>query len=184
MIRVVLDTGVYVSGVIARGGPPDLILRAWSQRVSSSPGRHGSVARVIDAGVIERAARVLADAAASPAQVIVFGSAARGETGPDSDLDFLVLEDDVPDRVAPPHRRQGRAARRVTARKGVASDSVLPADALACTPVYAVNEQQIEPAFQSSASACRQPRSIRRDAAHVASVAQRPGPLLGSGGRS
>lgn len=29
MIRVVLDTGVYVSGVIARGGPPDQILRAW-----------------------------------------------------------------------------------------------------------------------------------------------------------
>jgi len=29
VIRVVLDTGVYVSGVIARGGPPDQILRAW-----------------------------------------------------------------------------------------------------------------------------------------------------------
>jgi hypothetical protein len=33
-----------------------------------------------------------------------------------------------------------------------------PADALACTPVYAVNEQQIEPAFRSSPSACLQPR--------------------------
>jgi len=29
VIRVVLDTGVYVSGAIARGGPPDQILRAW-----------------------------------------------------------------------------------------------------------------------------------------------------------
>lgn len=33
MIRVVLDTGVYVSGVIARGGSPDLILRAWRRNV-------------------------------------------------------------------------------------------------------------------------------------------------------
>lgn len=40
-------------------------------------------------------------AAVHPARVILFGSVARGEEGPDSDLDFLVVLDDldVADRV-------------------------------------------------------------------------------------
>src|ERR1700761_9346557 len=49
---------------------------------------------------IEQAGRRLIDAAASPARVILFGSAARGELTPDSDLDFLVIERDVDNRVA------------------------------------------------------------------------------------
>ena len=47
---------------------------------------------------IERAGRLLAEAAASPAKVILFGSHARGDARPDSDLDFLVVEPEVPDR--------------------------------------------------------------------------------------
>jgi predicted nucleotidyltransferase len=40
---------------------------------------------------------VVADivAAARPVKVILFGSVARGEEGPDSDLDFLVVLDDL-----------------------------------------------------------------------------------------
>jgi len=49
---------------------------------------------------IERAARTLADVASSPARVILFGSHARGDAGAHSDLDFLVIEPDVPDRHA------------------------------------------------------------------------------------
>jgi predicted nucleotidyltransferase len=49
---------------------------------------------------IELAGLRLARTARSPAQVILFGSAARGELTPDSDLDFLVIERDVEDRVA------------------------------------------------------------------------------------
>jgi uncharacterized protein len=49
---------------------------------------------------IEQAGRRLADAAASPARVILFGSAARGELTPDSDLDFLVIEREVENRIA------------------------------------------------------------------------------------
>lgn len=37
---------------------------------------------------------------ADPEQVILFGSHARGEAGPNSDLDLLVVEREVPSRLA------------------------------------------------------------------------------------
>jgi predicted nucleotidyltransferase len=39
-------------------------------------------------------------AAASPVRIILFGSAARGDTGRDSDIDLIVVERDVRDRYA------------------------------------------------------------------------------------
>jgi predicted nucleotidyltransferase len=50
--------------------------------------------------LIELAGQRLVEAAGSPARVILFGSAARGELTRDSDLDFLVIERDVENRVA------------------------------------------------------------------------------------
>lgn len=50
--------------------------------------------------LIELAGQRLARAARSPARVILFGSAARGELTRDSDLDFLVIEREVENRVA------------------------------------------------------------------------------------
>jgi predicted nucleotidyltransferase len=50
--------------------------------------------------VIEVAGRKLAAAAKNPVKVVLFGSHARGDAGPDSDLDFLVVERDVGDRHA------------------------------------------------------------------------------------
>jgi predicted nucleotidyltransferase len=50
--------------------------------------------------LVQLAGQRLADAAASPARVILFGSAARGEMTRDSDLDFLVIERKVENRVA------------------------------------------------------------------------------------
>jgi predicted nucleotidyltransferase len=55
---------------------------------------------MLEMSVIERAGRVLADAAQSPARVILFGSGARGDSGANSDLDFLVIERTVDDRIA------------------------------------------------------------------------------------
>ena len=55
---------------------------------------------MISADVIELAGRRLAAAARQPARVLLFGSHARGDAGPDSDLDFLVIERDVPNRHA------------------------------------------------------------------------------------
>ncbi|HXE45678.1 MAG TPA: nucleotidyltransferase domain-containing protein [Conexibacter sp.] len=47
---------------------------------------------VLSAEAIERAGRTLANAAAAPARVFLFGSHARGDATSDSDLDFLVIE--------------------------------------------------------------------------------------------
>ncbi|MCX7242020.1 MAG: nucleotidyltransferase domain-containing protein [Burkholderiales bacterium] len=46
------------------------------------------------------AARRAASAASSPASVMLFGSYARGDADARSDLDLLVIEQDVPDKAA------------------------------------------------------------------------------------
>lgn len=53
---------------------------------------------MIDQAQIEAAVRTLAREA-SPEQIILFGSYARGDPGEDSDLDFLVIERQVQDRA-------------------------------------------------------------------------------------
>ena len=54
---------------------------------------------MIDPDLIDEAARRIV-AAAPGARVILFGSHARGEAGPDSDLDLLVVEPRVADRFS------------------------------------------------------------------------------------
>ncbi len=53
-----------------------------------------SIMKVIDEALIAEAGRRLA-AAAPDAQVVLFGSHARGEAHPHSDVDFLVVEPEV-----------------------------------------------------------------------------------------
>jgi predicted nucleotidyltransferase len=53
-----------------------------------------------------------------PERVYLFGSVARGDAGPDSDYDIMVV---VPDR-APPELRRSRAAFEALWGTGVASD--------------------------------------------------------------
>lgn len=55
---------------------------------------------MVDESVIQEAGRRLAGAAGSDARVILFGSHARGDAGPDSDLDFLVIEPRIKSRNA------------------------------------------------------------------------------------
>jgi predicted nucleotidyltransferase len=50
--------------------------------------------------MIERAGRALIDAAPAHAKVILFGSRARGDADEGSDFDFLVIEDEVENRLA------------------------------------------------------------------------------------
>jgi uncharacterized protein len=55
-----------------------------------------------------------------PVRVILFGSRARGDAGPDSDWDLMVVVDDD----LPPERRTVRAAFEAIAGTGVAADVV------------------------------------------------------------
>ena len=50
--------------------------------------------------LIDQTGAALAEAAGADAKVILFGSYARGEERPDSDLDFLVIEPEVRDHFA------------------------------------------------------------------------------------
>ena len=77
--------------------------------------------------LIERAAQALAAAAGGRARVILFGSRARGDAAPDSDVDFLIIAQDVGDRF----KASVRLAR-------VAGDLRVPAD------VVVVSEAQVE----------------------------------------
>ena len=61
-----------------------------------------------------------------PLQVYLFGSKARGDSGPDSDYDLLVV---VPDE-APSERRRSRLAYEALRGTGIA------ADVLVCTRSY------------------------------------------------
>lgn len=49
--------------------------------------------------LIDQAGQLLAEAAGAKSKVIRFGSHARGEAGPDSDVDFLVIEPAVENRL-------------------------------------------------------------------------------------
>ncbi|MFH0964164.1 MAG: nucleotidyltransferase domain-containing protein [Planctomycetota bacterium] len=54
---------------------------------------------MIDEGTIERAAKALLGAAPRASTVILFGSYGAGRAGPESDLDFLVVEPEIKDRI-------------------------------------------------------------------------------------
>lgn len=54
---------------------------------------------MIDQALIEKATKLLLDAA-HPTKIILFGSYGRGDAGGESDIDLLIVEADVKDRVA------------------------------------------------------------------------------------
>jgi predicted nucleotidyltransferase len=78
---------------------------------------------VIDADLIDEAARRMA-AAAPGARVILFGSHARGEAGPDSDVDLLVVEPRVGD-----HNREVVRLQRVLAPLRLPADVIVVSEA-------------------------------------------------------
>ena len=57
--------------------------------------------------------------AVHPEKIILFGSAARGQMGPDSDLDLLVV------KACADRRETARVARRALIRIGVAKDIIV-----------------------------------------------------------
>lgn len=77
--------------------------------------------------LIERAAEALLAAVGGSARVILFGSRARDEAEPDSDVDFLVVARDIEDRF----EASARLAR-------IAGELRVPAD------VVVVSDEQVE----------------------------------------
>ena len=61
---------------------------------------YGSVVSMNMAEIVDRAGRLLADAAPPESKVILFGSHSRGDAGVDSDFDFLVIEPSVASKAA------------------------------------------------------------------------------------
>lgn len=88
-----------------------------------------------------------------------FGSVARGDDGPDSDLDFLVV---VPDDIAPEKLRRGGARKAVQGTEH-AKDVVTSAWEMASLPATAVREgrmlydAQWRQVNEPSANGCRRP---------------------------
>lgn len=70
-------------------------------------------------------------AAADPLRIVVFGSVARGEAGPESDLDLLVVMPDGTDR-----KRSRRALRMALATLDV------PKDVVVTTPAHSAEHAQ------------------------------------------
>lgn len=80
-------------------------------------GSEETTAPGVDDPALDEVVRRLVEAY-QPERVYLFGSVARGEAGPDSDYDLLLI---VPDD-APPERRRGRLAYEVLWGTGVAVD--------------------------------------------------------------
>ncbi len=75
----------------------------------------------VDDGVLQQIVRRIVEVV-SPEKILLFGSAARGEMGPDSDIDLLIVKD-------VPHRR--RAAQEIRRHlRGV----LVPVDLIVATP--------------------------------------------------
>jgi predicted nucleotidyltransferase len=72
---------------------------------------------MVDEAMIQHAARMLVEAAPKGSKIILFGSQARGNARQDSDVDFLVVEPEVTQRIQ-------EAARLDRALRGIP----LPAD--------------------------------------------------------
>ena len=66
---------------------------------------------MLDEVIIRSAVDRAVAAAHAPSKVIVFGSYGRGDADEDSDLDLLVVESEIPDRLAEYARIRGAIGR-------------------------------------------------------------------------
>ena len=85
---------------------------------------------MIDADRLNSAVQALAQAAPLEAQIVLFGSHARGDATEGSDLDFLVIEDVVENRaremVRMRHKFSGEKPRRPSLNRSRSTSSAIP----------------------------------------------------------
>lgn len=75
------------------------IRAAAAQWIALSATRFATLSAMVSRDLIDEAGKLLASVAGADSRVILFGSHARGEAGADSDVDFLVIEPVVEDRL-------------------------------------------------------------------------------------
>lgn len=84
------------------------------------PAKGNILSKMVTDADIHEAAESIGRAANSPAKVILFGSRARGDARPDSDVDFLVIEQSVTNKI-----EEGSRLRMAVRRLGVGIDVVV-----------------------------------------------------------
>ena len=93
----------------------------------------------IDAGLVEEIVRRIVETL-SPHKVILFGSQARGDARPGSDIDLLVIADSTQPRY-----------RRSAPLYGVLSDILAPMDILVYSPEEVQEWSEVRQAFVTTA---------------------------------
>ncbi len=100
--RALRSADPFIKGIVERGRLMHAATVRSPRSVPARPARQGTVSEGILREMVQRIVEV-----AAPRKIILFGSAARGEMGPDSDIDLLVVtETDRPRETA--HRIRER----------------------------------------------------------------------------
>lgn len=82
--------------VLCRFGQQDRLAAQW---IALSATRSATLSTMVSRDLIDQAGQLLAEVAGAKSKVILFGSHARGDAGPNSDVDFLVIEPAVENRL-------------------------------------------------------------------------------------
>jgi predicted nucleotidyltransferase len=93
----------------------------------------------IDAGLVEEIVRRIVETL-SPHKIVLFGSQARGDARPESDIDLLVIADSTQPRY-----------RRSAPLYGALSDILMPMDILVYSPEEVQEWSEVRQAFVTTA---------------------------------
>lgn len=99
--RALSSADPLIKGIVERGRLMHAAAARSPRSVPPQPVRRGTVSEDVLQEIVQRIVEV-----AAPSKIILFGSAARGEMGPDSDIDLLVVAETDNPREASHRIRQ------------------------------------------------------------------------------